>query len=360
MITSRARRRPGALGALLFLLVACPGHGAGAAPAGHPASAPLAGPLVTAVEGPGMTVSQMDRSIRFFSDVLSFEKVSDVEVAGPEYERLEGVFGARMRVVRMRLGAESLDLTEYLAPKGRPIPVDSRSNDRWFQHIAIIVSDMDRAYAWLRRHDVEHASSGPQTLPEWNKKAAGIRAFYFKDPDGHALEILQFPDGKGEPRWRRGGDRLFLGIDHTAIVVGDTAASLRFYRDLLGLRVAGESENYGTEQEHLNNVFGARLRITSLRAASGPGIELLEYLAPGDGRSHPADSHANDLIHWQTLLVTRDAEAAWARALEEHVLLLSPGVQSLPRSELGFGKALLVRDPDGHAMALVERTIAAP
>ena len=48
------------------------------------------------------------------------------------------------------------------------------------------------------------------------------------------------------------------------------------------MRVAGESENYGPEQERLNNVFGAHLRITALRAASGPGIELLEYLvAPG-------------------------------------------------------------------------------
>ena len=44
----------------------------------------------------------------------------------------------------------------------------------------------------------------------------------------------------------------------------------RFYRNVLGLRVADESENYDTEQEHLNNVFAARLRITSLRASSGP------------------------------------------------------------------------------------------
>ena len=46
-----------------------------------------------------MTVSDMDRSVEFFSKVLSFEKVSDIEVAGSEYERLQGVFGARMRIV---------------------------------------------------------------------------------------------------------------------------------------------------------------------------------------------------------------------------------------------------------------------
>lgn len=101
---------------------------------------------------------------------------------------------------------------------------------------------------------------------------------------------------------------MFLGIDHTAIVVGDTDGSLGFYRDLLDMRIAGESENYGIEQERLNNVFGARLRITSMRATAGPGTEFLEYLAPGDGRPYPADARANDLLHWQTRLAVRNAD----------------------------------------------------
>ena len=85
------------------------------------------------------------------------------------------------------------------------------------------------------------------------------------------MEILQFPPDKGLEKWHRPSGKLFLGIDHTAIVVADTDASLKFYRDLLGMHVAGESENYGTEQEHLNNVFGARLRITALRGSNRPG-----------------------------------------------------------------------------------------
>jgi catechol 2,3-dioxygenase-like lactoylglutathione lyase family enzyme len=218
----------------------------------------------------GLTVSDMDRSVQFYTTVLEFEKVSDDEVLGSAYEELHGVFGARLRVVRLRLGEEYLQLTEYLASTGRPAPVDGRSNDRWFQHVAIIVSDMDRAYARLRQFKVQHASTGPQLLPKTIPAAAGIRAFYFKDPDGHPLEVLQFPPDKGDPKWHRAGDRLFLGIDHTAIVVGNTKASLAFYRDVLGLRVAGESMNFGTEQEHLNNVPGARLHITGLRAARGP------------------------------------------------------------------------------------------
>ncbi|MGH7165806.1 MAG: VOC family protein, partial [Nitrospiraceae bacterium] len=132
---------------------------------------PLHQPLVAAVDAVGMTVSDIDRAVEFYARILAFEKVSDVEVAGTEYEHLQGVFGLRMRVVRMKLGDESIELTEYLAPKGRPIPVESRSNDRWFQHIAIIVADMDRAYRVLRQDKVQHASSGPQRLPDWNKNA---------------------------------------------------------------------------------------------------------------------------------------------------------------------------------------------
>jgi catechol 2,3-dioxygenase-like lactoylglutathione lyase family enzyme len=313
---------------------------------------PSAAPLAQAVAAVGMTVSNMDRSVRFFTDVLTFEKASDVELAGGEHERLVGLFGVRMRVVRMRLGGEQIELTEYLTPRGRPVPADSRSNDRWFQHVALIVSDMDAAYARLRQHKVEHASPEPQRLPDWNPNAGGIKAFYFKDPDGHPLEILQFPTGKGDPRWQATG-RLFLGIDHTAIVVGDTATSLRFYRDTLGLRVAGESTNYGPEQERLNSVFGARLHITALRAARGPGIEFLEYQAPRNGRP-AAGIQPNDLAHWETTVATGDADLALERFLMQRVMLVSPSVASLSRPA-EFAKALLVHDPDGHAVKVVQR-----
>ncbi len=242
------------------------------------------------VDSVAMTVSNLDASRAFYEKVLKFEFVSETEVSGEAYEHLYGVFGLRLRIVTLRLGEETLQLEQFLAPQGRPFPLDSHSNDGWFQHVAIIVSDMDRAFAWLREHNVTFASTGPQTLPLSNKQAAGISAFYFRDPDGHYLEVLHFPDDKGNPKWHERRGALFLGIDHTAIVVADTESSLKFYRDTLGLAIVGTSENYGTEQEHLNNVFGARLRITTLHAARGPGVELLEYLAPRDGRAIPVDT----------------------------------------------------------------------
>ena len=315
-----------------------------------------AAPLqVTAVDAVGLTVFDMNRALAFYTGVLPFVKVSDSELSGRAYELLTGVFGARSRVVRLRLGGEEIELTEFLTPKGRAIPGDLRANDQLFQHIAIVVSDISKAYAVLRAHNIEHASTGPQRLPDWNVNAAGISAFYFRDPDRHFLEIISFPADKGQPRWHAASTEVFLGIDHTAIVVDDTNASLRCYRDTLGLQVAGESENYDVEQEHLNNVFGARLRITALRAAKGPGIELLEYLAPRDGRPMPTDLHANDVAHWQTTLVTERLDPLVGVARDHRISLVSPGAVDAIATSLGFRTGSLTRDPDGHGLRLVTR-----
>src|SRR5947208_6224000 len=306
------------------------------------------------VEAVGMTVSDMDRAVEFYS-ALTFQKISDVEVLGEEFEHLEGVFGARMRIVRMQVGNEYLDLTEYSAPPGRPILADSRSNDLWFQHIAIVVRDMDQAFEKLRALKVQFVSTGPQTLPPSIKAAAGIKAFYFRDPDQHNLEIIYFPPSKGDPRWHEKTDKLFLGIDHTAIGIANTEASLHFYRDLLGVRKAGESENFGTEQEHLNQVFGAHLQITGMRAASGAGIEFLEYLTPRDGRARPADVHANDIVHWQTMITTDDVDLMAKKLRDDHVHFVSSGVVSMPKDKAGFSKGALVSAPDGHDVVLIQR-----
>jgi catechol 2,3-dioxygenase-like lactoylglutathione lyase family enzyme len=274
------------------------------------AAAPTsAEPTVHAVGCLSLTVAQTGRAADFYTGVLQFRRVA---------ERTFADGGARVRAVQLALGTECVELREY-TPGGRPKPAGERSNDLSFQHMAIVVRDMDRAYARLRAARVRQVSSEPQRIPDWNRAAAGIRAFYFRDPDDHNLELIWFPKGKGAPRWQVPGDELFVGIDHTAIAVADTARSVAFYQSL-GLRVAGESENWGPEQEHLNAVFASRVRITGLRAPEGPGIELLEYLAPADGRPAPTDVRASDVAFWQTSLIAAGADGT------------------------------LVRDPDGHAL----------
>lgn len=309
---------------------------------------------VQSIAAVGFTVSDMDRSVAFYRDVLTFEAVSDVEVDGPEYDQLWGVFGVRARIVRMRLGNQQLELTEFLSPPDlRPIPVPSYSNDLWFQHFAIVVRNMEEAWARLRKHHIRQISPRPQTIPVSNAAVAGIKAIKFRDPDGHNLELLWFPDGKGNPLWKRSGLDLFMGIDHTAITVRSTENSITFYRDLLGLTVAGGTVNMGLEQEHLDSLPGARARVTGLTPKmSPPGVEFLEYERPIAGRPMPADSCPTDLWHWQTILVVSDVEAA-AVTLQGMASFVSSGVVALPDRTLGFGKRLLVRDPDGHALQLI-------
>lgn len=304
---------------------------------------------VSRVESVGFTVSDMDKAIEFYTNVLQFQKISDIETFGTEFEHLSGVFGARARIVRFKLGSEILELTEYLTGGGRPIPVDSKSHDNWFQHIAIIVSDMEKAFDVLRKNRIRFASTAPQTLPKSIPNAAGISAFYFRDFDNHVIEILHFPEDKGAKKWHdlAKTNNLFLGIDHTAIVVNDSEESLKFYRDSLGLYVAGTSDNFGTEQEHLNNVFGAKLHITGLRTKEdGIAVEFLEYIAPRDGKPFPRDTKSNDLWHWQTSFAASNTADLSTLLLKNKYAFLSSGVVDLDQANLGFRKAFAVRDTD--------------
>jgi catechol 2,3-dioxygenase-like lactoylglutathione lyase family enzyme len=298
---------------------------------------------ITQVISVGMTVADMDRSIDFYTGVLSCTVIADREVAGAEYDRLYGLPSVRLRTVTLQLGEQAFGLTEFLTPKGRPIPSDERRYDRTFQHLAIVVRDMSAAYEHLRHHGVRQTSPNPQTIPAWNMIAGGIECFYFQDPDGHHLELIKFPTGKGDAKWQRASDSHFLGIDHTAIVVDNTLTSRAFYCDTLGLKLQQESKNLGLEQERLSGTAKARVRISRLQASEGMGIELLEYLEPTDGRPMPIGTHANDLWFWQTTLAVETTDEPDP---------LGPDISAPP-----LGQDQLLQDPDGHTIRLATHTL---
>lgn len=296
---------------------------------------------------PHISVASIPRSLEFFTAVLDFhvagqEESSALVRLAPGMPR-----DAKAHTAHLILGEECLDLTEYSFPKGLSFPADSHGNDRWFQHIAIVVSDLDEAYGRLRKAQVQFVSNVPQTLPVSNREAAGISAFYFRDPDGHYLELIHFPPGKGAAKWQAHSASVFLGIDHTAITVADTARSLAFYRDQLHLHVAGGSENYGSEQEHLSGVFNAHVLITSLRAESGIGIELLEYLSPHSGRPIRENQRISDLASWQVPLDVDPSQSD----------LGNKGVawQRLPLNSQNDLRAAWLKDPDGHWLELITK-----
>jgi catechol 2,3-dioxygenase-like lactoylglutathione lyase family enzyme len=282
----------------------------------------------------GYTVHDLDRVVAFFRQVLDFELL---EESLPSDETAPNSLEAKMpRTARLLLGAEKIELTQYAAA-GRPIPEDSASNDLWFEHLAIVVSDMDRAYQRLAAHGVFSVTTGrPQTIPMSNPAAGGIRAFYFEDPEGHVLELIWYPEGKRSERWLD-QRRLFLGIDHTAIAVSNTDRSLAFYEGVLGFEKAGESFNHGPEQEALSGVDGARVRITGLVGEGGMGIELLEYLEPGPGRRTPLDTRLEDAWHWE-------------------ISIASPRPDLLVHRAGAAGAVWngdLLRDPDQHAVRVL-------
>ena len=136
-------------------------------------------------------------------------------------------------------------------------------------------------------------------------------------------------------------------LNHIALMTKRVEESVAFYERVLGMLVAGTSENFGVEQEHLNNVFGARLRITALRGASGPGVELLEYASPSDGREMPRDTRSNDLWSWQIAMSVGDLGEMESRARAGRARWVSAGV-------VGAGEeaGMAFRDPDGHAVVV--------
>lgn len=306
------------------------------------------------IRGFALTVSNLDNAVVFYEQALGFKKVGERVVTDRNYDYLTGVFGTRVRSATLQLGDEKIELEQYLTPAGQPIPVDSRSNDLWFQHFAVVVSDMEGAYEHLRRFSVQSISSAPQTIPESNKGAAGIKAYKFKDPDGHPLELLWFPADKGKAKWQQAGGRLFLGIDHSAIGISSTERSTAFYRDLIGLSVAGGGVNTGMTQEQLDNAFGAVVRITGLRPEpdASPGLEFLQYLTPSGGRPAPLNLRPNDLSLTRTVIEVDDLDALAAKLQSGGVTFISPQVVTVAGAP--WSKGLMVKDPDGHAVLLVE------
>ncbi|OUL18266.1 glyoxalase [Nostoc sp. RF31YmG] len=313
----------------------------------------------------GLTVTNCDRSWDFYTQALGFELVSDITVSGEDYSELEGVPGAKIRIVTLRLGDELIELMEYLNIHSQPIPRDSQSNDLWFQHLAIVVSDIDRAYSHLCSFPMEPISVAPQTIPSGNEASAGVRAFKFKDPDGHDLELIWFPPDKGQDKWHQNSvdaqrlvarHRLFLGIDHSAIAVSNTEQSLHFYRDLLGMRVDSRSLNWRPTQARMDNLPGAQVQITALRPAQGGvGIELLDYLVPPKGRPIPSDWKSCNIATVQVQIIVNDIEQIVDQLRQCGVQLVSPGIVQFADSSQPFKQGCLVKDPDGHTILLLNQ-----
>jgi catechol 2,3-dioxygenase-like lactoylglutathione lyase family enzyme len=232
--------------------------------------------------------------------VAASERIDDAEM------RILGLEGGGRRIV-LRLGEQQLDL-ESFELAGRTYPIDATAADLCFQHLALVTDDAAAAWkqatAWGA---VPISIHGPVRLPPATGVAAAVK---FRDPEGHPLELLQFPPQSAH-RWPGTG---LLGIDHSAISVADVAASRRFY-EALGLTVRGPTLNSGPAQDALDGIPDVEVDVVPmLPQRDTPHLELLAYREPSGRPAHRLQ--VNDVA------ATR---IVWAADRDE-----------------------LIRDPDGH------------
>ena len=178
-----------------------------------------------------------------------------------------------------------------LAPvtDAKPYPEPRAANDPWFQHYAIVVSDMAAAYERLARFgQIPISRGGPQQLPV---STGGVVAYKFRDPEGHPLELSHIP---GSAAWgaiaAANPGAIFLGIDHTAVAALDLDSSIATYREM-GFMEGPRFLNTGPEQDRLDGLDGVILDIATMMAPDdGPHIELLHYRSPGAAAPMPLPS----------------------------------------------------------------------
>ena len=144
---------------------------------------------VLAVNHTSFTVSDLDRSIAFFRDVLGFRVTSKAPRDPDTIEHVVGVPGADIVVAFLQAPGHAIELIEYLGPADRG-KVQSRPCDTGFAHIAFDVDDVDAAVAAAADHDV-HAVNPPRTIDTGPN--TGARVVYLRDTDGVTVEFIQRP-----------------------------------------------------------------------------------------------------------------------------------------------------------------------
>ncbi|MCJ2064246.1 VOC family protein [Methylobacterium sp. J-088] len=294
---------------------------------------------VRAIVGFGRTVADLAATEAFYRDGLGFARVAPPEPVPAAQAEAMGLADRRATQLRMRLGAQSVTFLT-VDPPGAPYPPDPAATDPFFQHFAIPVRDMDAATAQLAQVGPTPISrDGAQRLPA---SSGGVTAYKFRDPDGHPLELIGFPDGPPAARWRH-APGLFLGIDHSAITVADLDAALAFLTGPLGLTVAQRGLNQGPEQARLDGVDDPKVDVIALEPPEpAPHVELLHYRAPATQRRRqsygPADRAAT-----RSIFSTADPKGLVRRLREAG---LSPRASA-------DDAAIYCAGPDGHGFLFV-------
>jgi catechol 2,3-dioxygenase-like lactoylglutathione lyase family enzyme len=149
---------------------------------------------ITAADHTGITVSNLERSLHFWQNVLGFEFSHRAHQSGEMAEEITGVKGAELKLAVVKApGGHKIELLEYLAPADRKKDVDLRPCDVGSVHVAFVVDDLERMLARIAASGWKTAGK-PQTLKTGPN--AGKRVVYVRDPDGSTIEFMQAPADK--------------------------------------------------------------------------------------------------------------------------------------------------------------------
>lgn len=137
----------------------------------------------------GVTVKDLDASIRFYHDTLGLEFSNEPSpwFDGPELGPAVGVPGAALRQVSLLLGDTTLELLEYQSPPSQTAK-PLLSNNIGASHIALLVDDIRATKAELEAKGISFYSD-VNTVDEG--VLAGWRWVYFEDPDEYPLELVE-------------------------------------------------------------------------------------------------------------------------------------------------------------------------
>ena len=145
---------------------------------------------IIAADHTGITVSNLERSLAFWRDVLGFEFSHSSHQTGERPEQITGIKGAELKLAVLKTPTgHKIELLEYYAPADRK-RVHLRPCDVGHVHVALIVDDLDAvleriaASGWKAAGTPQMLTSGPN---------AGKRVVYVFDPDGTAIEFMQMP-----------------------------------------------------------------------------------------------------------------------------------------------------------------------
>jgi catechol 2,3-dioxygenase-like lactoylglutathione lyase family enzyme len=138
----------------------------------------------------GITVSDIEKSVEFYRDVLGMKLENRSEMKGEFISNVVGVPGAVLKGANLSADGLLLELFQYVAPKGGKQRASLRQFDVGHYHLAFLVDDIADAYKKLTAKGVKF-SEKPQYVPDGPAK--GLGAIYFWDPDGVALEFIQKP-----------------------------------------------------------------------------------------------------------------------------------------------------------------------